>query len=108
MRLKAQIMDEAAVNRALMRISHEICEKNRGVENVVLAGILRRGRPLAERICANIEKIEGLRVPCGSIDIRYYRDERLLGRQVRVYVPETGFRPYYMDVEALLPETVEH
>lgn len=75
MRLKAQIMDEAAVNRALMRISHEICEKNRGVENVVLAGILRRGRPLAERICANIEKIEGLRVPCGSIDIRYYRDD---------------------------------
>lgn len=75
MRLKAQIMDEAAVGRALMRISHEICEKNRGVENVVLAGILRRGKPLAERIAANIEKIEGLRVPCGSIDIRYYRDD---------------------------------
>lgn len=75
MRLKAQIMDEAAVNRALMRISHEICEKNRGVENVVLAGILRRGEPLAQRIQSNIEKIEGLRVPCGSIDIRYYRDD---------------------------------
>ena len=40
--------------------------------------------------------------------IRYYRDERLLGRQVRVYVPENGFKPYYMDVEAILPEIVEH
>lgn len=75
MRLKAQIMDEAALCRALMRISHEICEKNKGVENVVLAGILRRGKPLAERIRANIEKIEGISVPCGSIDIRYYRDD---------------------------------
>ena len=43
-----------------------------------------------------------------SGNIRYYRDERLLGKQVRVYVPENGFRPYYMDVEELLPETVEH
>jgi len=43
-----------------------------------------------------------------SHNIRYYRDERLLGRQVRVYIPENGFKPYYMDVEELLPETVEH
>ncbi len=43
-----------------------------------------------------------------SGNIRYYRDERLLGKQVRVYIPESGFKPYYMDVEALLPETVEH
>ena len=75
MHLKAQIMDEAALNRALMRISHEICEKNKGVDNVVLAGILRRGEPIARRIQANIEKIEGVCVPCGSIDIRYYRDD---------------------------------
>ena len=43
-----------------------------------------------------------------SGNIRYYRDERLLGKQVRVYVPENGLKPYYMDVEELLPETVEH
>ena len=43
-----------------------------------------------------------------SGNIRYYRDERLLGQQVRIYIPQTGFKPYYMDVEALLPETVEH
>lgn len=75
MHFKAQIMDEAALSRALMRISHEICEKNKGVDNVVLAGILRRGDPIAKIIRANIEKIEGIRVPCGSIDIRYYRDD---------------------------------
>ena len=75
MKLKSQLMDEAAMNRALMRISHEIAEKNKGVENVVLIGIRRRGEPLAERICANIEKIEGVRVPVGSIDIGFYRDD---------------------------------
>lgn len=75
MRQKAQIMDEAALNRALMRISHEIAEKNRGVENVQLVGIRRRGEPIARRIQSNIEKIEGVQVPCGSIDIGFYRDD---------------------------------
>ena len=75
MKLKSQLMDEAAMNRALMRISHEIAEKNKGVENVVLVGIRRRGEPLAEKICENIEKIEGTAVPVGSIDIGFYRDD---------------------------------
>ncbi len=77
MKLKAQILDEAALNRALMRISHEIAERNKGVENVVLVGIRRRGEPIARQIQDNIEKIEGLSVPCGSIDIRFYRDDLL-------------------------------
>ena len=75
MKLKAQIMDEAALNRALMRISHEIVEKNKGVDNLLLVGIRRRGEPIARRIQANIEKIEGVTVPSGSIDIRFYRDD---------------------------------
>jgi len=75
MKLKARILDEAALGRALMRISHEIAERNKGVENVQLVGIRRRGEPIAQRIRDNIERIEGLRVPCGSIDIRYYRDD---------------------------------
>ena len=75
MREKARLMDEAAVKRALMRLSHEIAERNRGVENVCLVGIRRRGEPLALQIRDNIEKIEGLRVPCGSVDVRYYRDD---------------------------------
>ena len=75
MKLKAQIMDEAALNRALMRISHEITEKNRGVDGVVLVGIRRRGEPIARRIQENIRRIEDAEVPCGSIDIRFYRDD---------------------------------
>ena len=75
MRLKAQIMDEAALGRALMRISHEIVEKNKGVDRLALVGIRRRGEPIARRIRDNICRIEGLEPPCGSIDIRYYRDD---------------------------------
>ena len=75
MRQKAQLMDEAALNRALMRISHEIVEKNKGAENMVLVGIRRRGGPIAERIRDNIRRIEETDVPVGSIDIRFYRDD---------------------------------
>lgn len=75
MEIKSKLMDEAAMNRALMRISHEIVERNRGAENVVLLGIRRRGVPMARRICENIEKIEGQSVPCGEVDISFYRDD---------------------------------
>lgn len=75
MKLKAQIMDESALKRALMRISHEIVEKNDGAENLALVGILRRGEPIARTIHDNILKIEGVDVPCGSIDISFYRDD---------------------------------
>ena len=75
MRAKAQLMDEPAMNRALMRISHEIAEKNKGVDDVVLVGIRRRDEPIAQQIRRNIEKIEGVCVPCGSIDIGFYRDD---------------------------------
>ncbi|MCR5664764.1 MAG: bifunctional pyr operon transcriptional regulator/uracil phosphoribosyltransferase PyrR [Oscillospiraceae bacterium] len=75
MKLKAQILDEAALNRALMRLSHEIVEKNRGAENLLLVGVRRRGDPIARRIRGNIRKIEDAEVPCGSIDIRFYRDD---------------------------------
>lgn len=75
MKLKAQIMDEAALKRALMRISHEIAERNKGVESVVLIGILRRGEPIARIIRENIRKTEDTELPCGSIDIRFYRDD---------------------------------
>lgn len=75
MKLKARLMDEAAMSRALMRISHEITEKNKGVEDVVLIGIRRRGVPISERIRDNIKKIENAELPCGSVDIRFYRDD---------------------------------
>jgi pyrimidine operon attenuation protein/uracil phosphoribosyltransferase len=75
LKFKAQLMDESAVNRALMRIAHEIAEKNKGVQDVCLVGIKRRGEPLAQLVRANIEKIEGVDVDCGSLDINFYRDD---------------------------------
>jgi pyrimidine operon attenuation protein/uracil phosphoribosyltransferase len=70
-----QIMDEAALRRAVMRISHEIVEKNRGTDNIVMVGIKRRGVYLAEMMRDNIEKIENVKVPCQSLDIHFYRDD---------------------------------
>ncbi len=75
MKIKARLMDEPAMNRALMRISHEIVEKNKGAENICLVGILRRGGSLAQKLHGNIETIENVSVPVGSVDIRFYRDD---------------------------------
>ncbi len=75
MREKAKIMDEAAVRRALVRISHEIVEKNDGVGDIILAGIKRRGVPLSQLIAENIKKIEDREIPLGILDISLYRDD---------------------------------
>lgn len=75
MNLKANLLDEKAIKRTLIRISHEIIEKNKGTEDIVLIGIKRRGYPLAKRIANNIENIEGVKVPVGYVDITLYRDD---------------------------------
>lgn len=75
MKLKAVLLDEKAVNRALIRISHEIIERNKGIEDLVLLGIKTRGYPLAKRIANYIKGIEGIEVPVGSVDITLYRDD---------------------------------
>lgn len=72
---KNVIMDAAAMRRAITRISHEIIERNKGVENIVLVGIRTRGVPLAERLAESIERIEGVKVPVGMLDITLYRDD---------------------------------
>lgn len=75
MKLKANLLDENSIRRSLIRISHEIIEKNKGIENIILIGIKRRGYPLAKRIAENIEKIEGVSVDVGYVDISLYRDD---------------------------------
>ncbi|MDD4084327.1 MAG: bifunctional pyr operon transcriptional regulator/uracil phosphoribosyltransferase PyrR [Acholeplasmataceae bacterium] len=72
---KNSIMDTEAMRRAIVRIAHEVIEKNKGVENVILVGIRTRGVPLAKRIAQEIEKIEKVKVPVGSLDITLYRDD---------------------------------
>lgn len=75
MQLKATLMDSDMLARAVVRISHQILEKNKGTEGLVLLGIRRRGVPLAKMIQDNIRRIEGVTVPCGELDIRFYRDD---------------------------------
>ncbi len=72
---KAEIMDEKAIGRAITRIAHEIIEKNKGVEDLVLIGIQRRGVPLAQKIAKKINDVENCPIPVGILDITLYRDD---------------------------------
>jgi pyrimidine operon attenuation protein/uracil phosphoribosyltransferase len=73
--MKSEVMDEVAIDRALTRIAHEILERNRGCQALVLIGIRTRGIHLARRLAAKIHAIEGEAVPLGIIDITLYRDD---------------------------------
>lgn len=72
---KALLMDDVALGRALKRIAHEIVEKNKGAKDLGLIGIHRRGVPIAKRIADYIEQFEGVKVPLGTLDITFYRDD---------------------------------
>lgn len=69
-------MDEIAMNRAITRIAHEIIEHNKGVNDLMLIGIHRRGVPLAMRLAHKMQQVEGLLPPVGVLDITLYRDDR--------------------------------
>lgn len=71
----SQVMDADDIRRALTRIAHEITEKNRGAERLGLVGIRSKGAPIADRLAALIEQIEGTKVPSGALDISLYRDD---------------------------------
>ncbi|MGI6622349.1 MAG: bifunctional pyr operon transcriptional regulator/uracil phosphoribosyltransferase PyrR [Clostridiaceae bacterium] len=75
MKLKAQIMDEISVERAIVRIAHQIIEKNHGVDDLCIIGIKTRGIPLASRLVTAIQSIEGVQVEMGKLDISLYRDD---------------------------------
>ncbi|WP_309696739.1 bifunctional pyr operon transcriptional regulator/uracil phosphoribosyltransferase PyrR [Armatimonas sp.] len=77
---ETQVMDSGDVRRALTRIAHEIVERNKGAAGIVLVGVLRRGEPLAARLAAQIERIEGHSVACGGLDIALYRDDYAVRR----------------------------
>lgn len=89
----ATIMDADEMRRAWTRIAHEVLEKNRGVQDLVIVGILRKGGPLARRLAETIERIEGTPVPCGVLDISLYRDD------FRTYQPHVGTTQIPFDIE---------
>jgi pyrimidine operon attenuation protein/uracil phosphoribosyltransferase len=88
------VMDADRVNRSLIRIAHEILERNRGVDDLALVGIRERGVPLARRIAVRLEEITGKAVPTGALDITLYRDDLMrqpVGPQPLVRSTEIAF-----------------
>ena len=84
--LKATVMDADQIRRSLMRIAHEIVERNRGVSDVVLVGIVSKGDVLARRLAATLEQLEEAAVPFGRLDVTKHRDDLHLR-------PHDGHRP---------------
>jgi pyrimidine operon attenuation protein/uracil phosphoribosyltransferase len=83
--VKARVMDAEAIDRALVRIAHEILERNKGAEELVLIGIRTRGLPLAQRLGDHLARIETYPVPVGAVDITLYRDDLKQRRSRPVY-----------------------
>jgi len=78
MKEKAKVLDKDSITRIVMRISHEIVEKNKGVQGLCLVGIRNRGVYLAKRLAACIKNIEGADILTGALDITLYRDDLAL------------------------------
>jgi pyrimidine operon attenuation protein/uracil phosphoribosyltransferase len=92
LRQKAQLMSASEIERTLVRLAYEIVEKNGGIDGLGLVGIRRRGVPLAERLGKIITRIENSKVPVGTLDITFYRDDlSTLGPKPVVQEKEIGF-----------------
>ena len=89
---KAQLMSASEIERTLVRLAHQILEKNGGIDGLGLVGIRRRGVPLAERLGKMIQQVEKKAVPVGTLDITFYRDDlSTLGPKPVVQQKEIGF-----------------
>jgi pyrimidine operon attenuation protein/uracil phosphoribosyltransferase len=86
-----KLLDKKDMDRALVRISHEIMERNKGVEGLCLVGIQKGGVYIAGRIAGKISSIEGSKPPLGTLDITFYRDDLNIRRQPEVSRTEIGF-----------------
>jgi len=100
-----KIMDQEAVRRAVLRMAHEILEKNKGVDHLALVGIRTRGVILAQRLRQAIKDIEGVDLPVGILDITLYRDDLSLGR-TKPMVRETAIDFDITDLRIVLVDDV--
>lgn len=73
--IKSKIMDEELISRTLMRLAHEILERNKGAKDLLFVGIRTKGIYLANRVAQIVKEIEGTEVPVGELDITLYRDD---------------------------------
>ena len=89
--MEKQLLDATEIERALIRISHEIVERNKGIDKLCLVGIQRGGVHLAHRIAALLESFEGVRPSIGTLDISFYRDDLNIRHQPEVSRTEIDF-----------------
>jgi pyrimidine operon attenuation protein/uracil phosphoribosyltransferase len=99
------ILTQDDIRRTLARISHEIIERNKTLENLVLVGMYTRGFPLAHRLAKNIETFGGVSVPVGALDIRPYRDD-LPAEMLKNIVPRTEIPVSVIDKSVVLVDDV--
>lgn len=92
-KVKTILMDEKAMSRAIRRIAHEIIERNKGLDNMLLVGIHTRGVPLAKRLAVELAAIEGIPVPVYDLDISAYRDDHRKTVSIRSAADRTGSMP---------------
>ncbi len=78
------VMDESEIDRTLVRMAHQILEQNKGCQDLCIVGIVTRGDILARRLAQLIEQIEGTKVPVGSLDISFYRDDSVMSLSPQV------------------------
>jgi pyrimidine operon attenuation protein / uracil phosphoribosyltransferase len=105
-RLKATVMDADQIRRSLSRIAHEIVERNRGTEDVVLIGILAKGDHLAVRLAAKLMELEATPVAVGSLDISQHRDDRHLrqpAHRATSHMPDVGGK-----IVVLVDDVIHH
>lgn len=89
--LESVVMDEGEIDRTLVRIAHQIFEQNKGCQNVALVGIVTRGDLLARKLAKIIESIEGVKLPVGSLDISFYRDDAVMNLSPRLQATDILF-----------------
>jgi pyrimidine operon attenuation protein / uracil phosphoribosyltransferase len=100
---KKQLMSASEIDRTLVRLAHEVLEKTTNINQLAFIGIRRRGVPLAQRLAAKIEQLEGVAVPVGILDITLYRDdlstvaERPVLNSTEINFPVTGKDVVLMD-----------
>lgn len=94
-KIKSKIMDAAGLDRTLTRLAHEILEKNKGVDNIIITGMRTRGAFIAERLQKKICDIEKKEVPIGSLDVTFYRDDF----RIRLKQPEIQVTKIPVDID---------
>jgi pyrimidine operon attenuation protein/uracil phosphoribosyltransferase len=105
--LKATVMDAEAIRRSLTRIAHEIVERNRGVEDLVVVGVMSKGAPLAVRLATLLTELEHHAVPVGAIDPTRHRDDLHLGLPP-VKVGEASLPPVDGRTVVLVDDVIWH